>query len=170
MRVCNNLPQPQKLRCIGIVLRKIVAYSHSSSQCLLVSIVFGTVSSLHPTSRSCFAVCASRFAVPGPLALDVSRSRFALGSSWFAVHTSRFVLGTSWFAVRGPLVLYVSRFRFVVGTPTSKSNLKCTHECIVHVLTCCKHSNLCGGPLQQYRACVGIILSSEWKYRCRCIT
>ena len=31
-------------------LRKIVAYSHSSSQCLLVSTVFGTVSSLHPTS------------------------------------------------------------------------------------------------------------------------
>ena len=28
-------------------LRKIVAYSHSSSQCLLVSTVFGT---LHPTS------------------------------------------------------------------------------------------------------------------------
>ena len=31
-------------------LRKIVACSHSSSQCLLVSTVFGTVSSLHPTS------------------------------------------------------------------------------------------------------------------------
>ena len=31
-------------------LRKIVACSHSSSQCLLVSIVFGTVTSLHPTS------------------------------------------------------------------------------------------------------------------------
>ena len=31
-------------------LRKIVAYSHSSSQCLLVSTVFGTMSSLHPTS------------------------------------------------------------------------------------------------------------------------
>ena len=30
-------------------LRKIVACSHSSSQCLLVSTVFGTVSSLHPT-------------------------------------------------------------------------------------------------------------------------
>ena len=34
--------------CIG--LRKIVACSQSSSQCFLVSIVFGTVSSLHPTS------------------------------------------------------------------------------------------------------------------------
>ena len=31
-------------------LRKIVACSHSSTQCLLVSTVFGTVSSLHPTS------------------------------------------------------------------------------------------------------------------------
>ena len=31
-------------------LRKVVACSHSSSQCLLVSTVFGTVSSLHPTS------------------------------------------------------------------------------------------------------------------------
>ena len=31
-------------------LRKIVACSHSSSQCLLVSTGFGTVSSLHPTS------------------------------------------------------------------------------------------------------------------------
>ena len=31
-------------------LRKIVACSHSSSQCLLVYTVFGTVSSLHPTS------------------------------------------------------------------------------------------------------------------------
>ena len=31
-------------------LRKIVACSHSSLQCLLVSTVFGMVSSLHPTS------------------------------------------------------------------------------------------------------------------------
>ena len=31
-------------------LRKIVACSHSSSQCLLVSTIFGTVSSLHLTS------------------------------------------------------------------------------------------------------------------------
>ena len=34
---------------IGIGLRKIVACSHSSSQCFLVPTVFGTVSSLHPT-------------------------------------------------------------------------------------------------------------------------
>ena len=39
-----------KNRDVGIGLRKIVACSQSSSQCLLVSIVFGTVSSLHPTS------------------------------------------------------------------------------------------------------------------------
>ena len=32
---------------IGIGLRKIVACSHSSSQCLLVSTVFGTVLSLY---------------------------------------------------------------------------------------------------------------------------
>ena len=35
---------------VGRGLRKIVACSRSSSQCLLVSIVFGTVSSLHPIS------------------------------------------------------------------------------------------------------------------------
>ena len=35
---------------VGTGLRKIVACSQSSSQCLLVSTVFGTVSSLHPTS------------------------------------------------------------------------------------------------------------------------
>ena len=44
MRACNILPQPPK-NWIG--LRKIVACSHSSSQCLLVSTVFGTVSSLY---------------------------------------------------------------------------------------------------------------------------
>ena len=35
---------------VGIGLRDIVGCSQSSSQCLLVSTVFGTVSSLHPTS------------------------------------------------------------------------------------------------------------------------
>ena len=39
-----------KNKDVGIGLRKIVACSHSSSQCLLVPTVFGTVSSLHPTS------------------------------------------------------------------------------------------------------------------------
>ena len=37
-----------------------------------------------------------------------------------------------------------------------------------YVLSIIKHSTLCGGSLRQYRACVG--MSSEWKYRCRCIT
>ena len=37
-----------KNRDVGIGLRKIVACSQSSSQCLLVSTVFGTVSSLQP--------------------------------------------------------------------------------------------------------------------------
>ena len=43
-----------KNRDAGIGLRKIVACSHSSSQCLLVSTVFGMVSSLHPTSFLAF--------------------------------------------------------------------------------------------------------------------
>ena len=38
-----------KNRDVGIGLRKIVGCSQSSSQCLLVSIVVGTVLSLHPT-------------------------------------------------------------------------------------------------------------------------
>ena len=45
LRVCNN---PNPWGFWG--LRTIVAYSHSSSQCLLVSAVFGMVTSLHPTS------------------------------------------------------------------------------------------------------------------------
>ena len=39
-----------KIQDVGIGLQKIVACSHSSSQCLLVSTVFSTVSSLHTTS------------------------------------------------------------------------------------------------------------------------
>ena len=56
---------------VGIGLRKIVACSHSSSQCLLVSTVFGTVSSLHPTSDfyTCFTNFLSR------LSLDCSARR-----------------------------------------------------------------------------------------------
>ena len=50
LRACNNLPQPPKTKDVGRGLWKIVACSQSSSQCLLVSTVFGTVSSLHPTS------------------------------------------------------------------------------------------------------------------------
>ena len=48
LRECNNLPQPPKTKDVGIGLQKIVAFSQSSSQCLLVSTVFGMVSSLHP--------------------------------------------------------------------------------------------------------------------------
>ena len=50
MRACNNLPQPNPYIFGFWGLRKIVACSQSSSQCLLVSTVFGMVSSLHPTS------------------------------------------------------------------------------------------------------------------------
>ena len=41
--------QSPKTKDVGKGLRKIVACSQSSSQCLLVSTVFGTVSSLYPT-------------------------------------------------------------------------------------------------------------------------
>ena len=53
MQQSSTTPKNQD---VGIGLWKIVAYAHSSSQCLLVSTVFGTVSSLHPTSflMTCF--------------------------------------------------------------------------------------------------------------------
>ena len=57
---------------VGIGLRKIVACSHSSSQCLLVSTVFGTVSSLHPTSFLMIFILVSLIFYPG-LALTVAR-------------------------------------------------------------------------------------------------
>ena len=44
MQQSSTTPKKQD---VGIGLRKIVACSHSSSQSLLVSTVFGTVSSLH---------------------------------------------------------------------------------------------------------------------------
>ena len=47
MQQSSAIPKNQD---VGIGLRKIVTCSHSSSQCLLVPKVFGTVSSLHPTS------------------------------------------------------------------------------------------------------------------------
>ena len=52
-------------------LRKIVACSHSSSQCLLVSTVFGTVSSLYPTSFLMIFILVSLIFYPG-LALTVA--------------------------------------------------------------------------------------------------
>ena len=45
LTVCNNLPQPTS-RFLGVVEDCYIL----STQCLLVSPVFGTVSSLHPTS------------------------------------------------------------------------------------------------------------------------
>ena len=57
---------------VGIGLRKIVACSHSSSQCLLVSTVFGTVSSLHSTSFLMIFILVSLIFYPG-LALTVTR-------------------------------------------------------------------------------------------------
>ena len=56
---------------VGIGLQKIVACSHSSSQCLLVPTVFATVSSLHPTSFFMIFILVSIF-YPG-LALTVPR-------------------------------------------------------------------------------------------------
>ena len=74
VRAYNNLPQPPKTKDVGIGLRKIVACSHSSSQCLLVPTVFGTVSSLHPTS---IFILVSLIFYPG-LALTVVRSEMIL--------------------------------------------------------------------------------------------
>ena len=56
---------------VGIGLRKIVACSHSSLQCLLVSTVFGTVSSLHPTSFLMIFILVSLFLL-SRLSLDCS--------------------------------------------------------------------------------------------------
>ena len=57
---------------VGIGLRKIVAYSYSSSQCLPISTVFGMVSSLHPTSFLMIFILVSLIFYPG-LALTVAR-------------------------------------------------------------------------------------------------
>ena len=67
LRACNNIPQPQKNRDVGIGLRKIVACSHSSPQCLLVSTVFGTVSSLHHTSFLMIFMLVSLIFHPGAI-------------------------------------------------------------------------------------------------------
>ena len=57
-------------------LRKIVACSHSSSQCLLVSTLFGTVSSLHPTSFLMIFILVSIIFYP----VDCSARRDAIRS------------------------------------------------------------------------------------------
>ena len=54
-------------------LRKIVACSHSSSQCLLVSTVFGTVSSLHPTSFLMIFILVHICVIPSPLEYNMYR-------------------------------------------------------------------------------------------------
>ena len=94
--------------------------------------VRGSPSFVPPVSRSCLAVCASRFAVRGsyfvlrgfagrgPLALFALRSSYSVvRGSHFAVRTSRFLFHTSWFAVRGPLALHVSRSRFALRSSYS---------------------------------------------------
>ena len=63
-----------KNKDVGIGLRKVVACSHSSSQCLLVSTVFGTVSSLHPTSFLMIFTLVSLFFL-SRLSLDCSARR-----------------------------------------------------------------------------------------------
>ena len=50
VRACNNRPQPNPYILVFGGCRRLFACSHSSSQCRLVLTVFGTVSSLHPTS------------------------------------------------------------------------------------------------------------------------
>ena len=47
MQQSSGTPKNQE---VGIVLWKIVAYSQPYLRCLLVAIVFGMVSSLHPTT------------------------------------------------------------------------------------------------------------------------
>ena len=71
---------------VGFGLRKIVACSHSSSQCLLVSTVFGTVSSLHPTSFLMICILVSLIFYPG-LALTVARGEMIIITSVHVLHT-----------------------------------------------------------------------------------
>ena len=63
-----------KNRDVGIGLRKIVACSQSSLQCLLVAILFGTVSSLHPTSFFMIFILVLLIFYAG-LAFDTMRRR-----------------------------------------------------------------------------------------------
>ena len=62
-------------------LQKIVACSHSSSQCLLVYTVFGTVSSLHPASFLMIFILVSLIFYPGLYSLDCSARRDAIRST-----------------------------------------------------------------------------------------
>ena len=69
---------PQKH--VGMWLRKIVACSHSSSQCLLVSAVFGKVSSLHFIFILVSLIFLSR------LSLDCSARRDVHYARYIALH------------------------------------------------------------------------------------
>ena len=62
-----------KNKDVGIGLRKIVACSRFSSQCLLVPTVFGTVSSLHPTSFLMIFILVSLIFYPGLALIDCSQ-------------------------------------------------------------------------------------------------
>ena len=60
-------------------LRTIVAYSHYSSQCLLISTVFDTVSSLHPTyfytcNYNCNQVLLHGYYVPKSVGFHIMRA------------------------------------------------------------------------------------------------
>ena len=50
LRPCNNLPQPPPYISVFGGCGRLLHGLNSTSQCLLVPTVFGTVSSLHPTS------------------------------------------------------------------------------------------------------------------------
>ena len=72
-----------KKQDVGIGLRKIVACSQSSSQCLLVSTVFGMVSSLHPTSFLMIFILVSLIFHAG-LALTVARGELVCSTRTYA--------------------------------------------------------------------------------------
>ena len=76
------------LKNVGIGLRKIVTCSHSSLQCPLVSTVFGTVSSLHPTS---FLMLVSLIIVYPGLALTVARGEISRYNKYSYVYAHAYL-------------------------------------------------------------------------------
>ena len=70
---------------VGIGLQKIIACSHSSSQCLLVPTVFGMVSSLHPTS---IFILVSLIFYPG-VSLDCSTRRDDITTYQYVARATR---------------------------------------------------------------------------------
>ena len=78
MRACNNLPQPPIPKILvfegcGRLLHALTP----PRRCLLVSTVFGTVSSLHPTSFLMIFILVSLIFYPG-LALTAVRGEMPL--------------------------------------------------------------------------------------------